>query len=451
MRKLFPLILIICMAGAWFSIVYRNVNLPAEYENVLASAYDSYEKGYYLEAQQHLNEAGRLQDISDDYQAQALQRDIYYGMKNQKAYEKQVLSMIQAYPEKEENYEKLILYFQETGDTKSLCRYLPACLERLPDNEILKYADEELSKQYRYVRVGYYDVKYASKSLVSIQQSEYETLEDDGKNVKRKLVDSSGSTVFDAGYAQMSVSQDERSYFVCDKDGAWTRIDTARNLLARNQDVSFSDIGSLAANNIATAVIDGKYHFINEKMQISDIFWEEAGTFYNDINAVKQNGAWAFVTSATWPDVIAFPYTDIPRNSLDYCVVDGYAVAADAGGYHVVNTQDFLPVSNNVYEEIKAFESTEPTAYRKGNQWGFVDNQGEIYIEACYEDAKPFVNGYAPVKQDGLWGYINQKGMMVIEPQFQDALGVLGSGYAYVQEETGYWSYIVIDRLYYTD
>lgn len=451
MRKLFPVILILCMASAWLSVLYRNVNLPAEYEKALAGAYDSYEKGYYPEAQQRLDQAGQLRDIAGDYQAQALQRDIYYGMKNHNAYEKQLLSMIRNYPEQEENYEKLISYYQETGNMRSLCYYLPACLERLPDNAALKLADEELNKQYRYVRAGYYDVRYASETLVDIQTREYEMIDDDVRAVKRKLVSSGGSVVFDAGYAQMSVSCDGMSYFVCDKDGCWTRIDTSRNLLARNQEVSFDSIGRLAENRIATAVIDGEYRFIDDKMQVSKTAWEEAGTFHNDINAVKRNGRWAFVTTDTWAEVSEFPYTDIPRNSLDYCVVDGLCVAADESGYYVVDAQEFLPVSGNTYEEMKAFESTEPTAYRSGNVWGFVDAQGEICIEACYEDAKPFMNGYAPVRQNGLWGYIDRNGVMAVEPQFQDALNVLDSGYAYVKAESGYWSYLIMDRLYYAD
>lgn len=450
MRKLFPVIFIICMAGAWMSVIYRNVNVPAEYENVLASAYESYEKGYYLEAWQRIGQAGELQDIEADYRVQALQRDIYYNMQNEGAYEAQLLSMIRDFPGQEENYEKLISYYQDAGDTGKLCRYLPEYLELWRDNAVMRQADEELDKQYRYVRVGHYDVKYASPTLIDIQTREYETIGEE-QAVRRKLVDSSGSAVFDAGYAQIAVAQDGASYFVCDNEGNWTRIDTLGNLLARNQDVTFTSVGRLASNNIATAVIDGRYHFIDTKMEISEITWEEAGTFYDGVNAVKQNGRWAFVTTASWKEVTDFPYTDIPRNSQDCCAAEGYGVAADEKGYYVITTEEFLPVSDNVYEEMKAFECGQPAAYRKGDAWGFVNNQGEVCIEARYEDAKSFLNGYAPVKENGLWGYIDRNGTMVVEPQFQDALHVLGNGYAYVQTESDYWSYIVIARLYYAD
>lgn len=150
-------------------------------------------------------------------------------------------------------------------------------------------------------------------------------------------------------------------------------------------------------------------------------------------------------------EVADFPYKDIPRNSQDCCVAQGYGVVADDKGYYVIGTEELAPVSENVYEELKAFESSQPTAYRSGDKWGFVNKYGEIYIEACYEDAFPFINGYAAVKQNGLWGYIDRNGTMVVEPRFQEALHVLENGYAYVKNEFGYWDYVIIDRLYYTD
>lgn len=450
MRKLFPLIFILCMAGAWAAIVYRNISMPKEYENVLSSAFESCEAGYYLEAQQRLDAARGLRGLDKDYRTEELQRDIYYGLQDGSAYERQVLSMIQDYPEREENYERLIRFYVSTRDTAALCRTLPEYLELWPENETILLADEELDKQYRYVMPSYYDVRYATPTLVDVQESEYEIV-DEEELVSRKLVNSQGNDVFDAGYSQMSVSQDGTSCFVCDQDGVWTRVDILRNLLARNPDVDFSYVGRLSVNNIATAVVDGKYYFINDKMKVSDLEWEEAGTFRDGINAVKKNGKWALVTTETWGDVAEFPYIDIPRNSQDCCVADGYAVVADEGGYYVISAEDFLPVSGNTFEEMKAFECGQPAAYRSGEKWGFVNRQGEVYLEARYEDAKSYINGYAAVKRDGLWGYIDRDGTMVVEPQFQDALNVLENGYAYVRNEFGYWDYVIIDRLYYTD
>lgn len=451
MRKLFPLIFILCIAGAWLSLAYRNISIPQEYENTLSSAYEAYGEEYYLEAQSYLNQANLLQSSNSDYDADVLQRDIYHGMQDGDSYERQLLSMIEAYPDREENYESLIRYYKDTGDTRALCRYLPVYTQLWQDNAVMKQISDELDRQYQYIQTGYFDVRYATNSIVDVQTQEYELLDDSETSASRKLKNSNGNDIFDGSYTHMSVSQDRASCFVCDADGNWSRVDISQNLLARNKDVKFDYISSLSTNNIATAVIDGEYHFINERMKVSNLVWEEAGTFSNGINAVKKNGRWAFVTTQSWGEVSEFPYTDIPRNSFDCCESGGYAVAADEKGYYIVSVENFEPVSANVYEELKAFESIQPTAYRSGDKWGFVNKSGEIYIEACYEDAKPFVNGYAAVKQNGLWGYIDRNAVMVVEPQFQDALNVMENGYAYVQNEIGYWDYVIIDKLYYAE
>lgn len=447
MKRIFPFILILCVAGAWTSIAYRNIRVPEEYEKVLSSAYEACEQGYYVEAQKFLNQAEELQD-SASYETEELQKDIYDGLHNDSAYESQLQSMIKNYPEKEENYEELISYYYQAGDVRELYRYVPEYLELWPENETMKAVNQELDGKYEYIMTGYYDVKYASNSLADVQEREQETAGEE-QIVSRKLVNSSGSTIFDAGYAQMSVAQDGSSCFVCDQDGSWTRVNVSQNLLAKNEAVCFDYVGRLSVDNIATAVIDGKYRFINEKMKVSDREWEEAGTFRDGVNAVKQNGKWALVTTQTWGEVTEFPYMDIPRNSQDCCIAEGYGVVADERGYYVISMEGFQPVSENVFEELKAFECSQPTAYREGDKWGFVNKQGQVYLEACYEDAKPFYNGYAAVKQNGLWGYIDRNGTMVIEPQFLDALNVMESGYAYVKNEFGYWDYIIISKLYY--
>ena len=110
MRKLFPVLFILCTLGAWMAVIYRNISVPREYENVLSSAVESCEAGYYLEAQERLDAARKLQGMDKDYRTEELQKDIYYGLQDGSAYERQIISMIQDYPDREENYESLIRF-----------------------------------------------------------------------------------------------------------------------------------------------------------------------------------------------------------------------------------------------------------------------------------------------------------------------------------------------------
>ncbi|MCM1122684.1 MAG: WG repeat-containing protein [Eubacterium sp.] len=450
MKKLFPAALILCMVAAWAVFLTRNIGGEEVYEEYYANAVAAYEQEYYMEALEWLS---RLEAAEEEavpaYEAEALKRDAYLGMGENDAYLGQCFEMIEAYPEVEENYVLVIECYEQQGDLRKLYQYLPVYAQLWQENEEFAWLIDETDRQYEYRNTGYYDVRHATESLLDIQRIEFSLTEDGGHLVERKLCRSNGDEVFDQGYIRMEVSQAGNSCFVCDAEGKWKLVDISDHLLARNREVSFDEVGRLSAENIAKARIGENYQFINDKMKVSELVWEDAGTFHEGVNAVKKNGGWALVTAESWTSVAEFPYSDIARNSLDACCTGGICVVANQSGYYLVDSAEWQPVSENRYEELKAFECDQPTAYRSGDKWGFVNRHGEVYIEARFEDAKSFRNGYAAVKQNGLWGYIDRNGKMVVEPQFQDALYMMPDGIAYVKNEMGYWDCIRMEKLYY--
>ena len=447
MKKIFSILIIILIIGAWGTLFYRNNTLPQEYSDALAKSETAYEEGYYLEAQKLLDEAQSLPGASSSYESDALQRDIYLGLHKMNQYESSLQRMIRQYPETEENYELLVKLYDENQDYKGLSGCLDDYVALWPENQALRQIDEAYSRLYEYRATGYYDVKYISSSLLDIQMMEYELGDGDEPEVRRELLNAEGFTVFDAGTQAISVSEDGNSYFICDQEGKWTLVDGSLNLIARNDEVTFESIGRLGTNGVATALINGEKHYINERMQVNSRVWEDFCDFSNGIAAVKLNGSWALVTAGEVGSVEEFPYTDVARNDSGYCVTNGMAVVADAGGYYVLDADSRKPVFENRFEELKAFNSTQPIAYREGQKWGFIYSDGEVMTPAMYEDARSYVNGYAAVKQNGLWGIVDRKNLMVVEPQFQAVLDVMDSGYVYVQNQDGYWDQIILQRL----
>ena len=55
---------------------------------------------------------------------------------------------------------------------------------------------------------------------------------------------------------------------------------------------------------------------------------------------------------------------------------------------------------------------------RPASQWGFIDTQGNIAIEAKFDDVRAFHQGWAPAQLNGLWGYIDKSGDWIISPNF---------------------------------
>ena len=91
-------------------------------------------------------------------------------------------------------------------------------------------------------------------------------------------------------------------------------------------------------------------------------------------------------------------------------------------------------VSENTFNDAKVFLSELPAAVKIGDKWGFVDTTGALVIEAQYDDALSFVNGFAAVCKDGKWGYINTSNEICIEFQFDDALNFNENNVSFVKE-----------------
>jgi hypothetical protein len=80
-------------------------------------------------------------------------------------------------------------------------------------------------------------------------------------------------------------------------------------------------------------------------------------------------------------------------------------------------------------------------------QKGFISADGTVLNRAnerasFFEDALPFSNGLAAVKNNGVWGYINTEGEYVIDPAFEEAGSFVGSLAAV--KSNGVWC--VIDK-----
>lgn len=58
---------------------------------------------------------------------------------------------------------------------------------------------------------------------------------------------------------------------------------------------------------------------------------------------------------------------------------------------------------------------------KSGERWGYVNLKGEYEINPQFDEAYPFLCGYACVKKGDKYGYINKKGEYVIQPLYSQA------------------------------
>ena len=70
-------------------------------------------------------------------------------------------------------------------------------------------------------------------------------------------------------------------------------------------------------------------------------------------------------------------------------------------------------------KEVGECEGITYFQYMEKGKTGFRDLDGKIIIEAIYESAEMFSEGYSAVEVDGKWGLIDETGKYIIEPQFE--------------------------------
>lgn len=73
---------------------------------------------------------------------------------------------------------------------------------------------------------------------------------------------------------------------------------------------------------------------------------------------------------------------------------------------------------------LYCLEESDPTilVIQKGLFYGYGDINGNVLIKPIYEDARPFFEGLAAVKNEEKYGFIDNKGNIIIPFQYDDAI-----------------------------
>lgn len=161
------------------------------------------------------------------------------------------------------------------------------------------------------------------------------------------------------------------------------------------------DVSGFAGGFGAIRQQDG-WHLVNGEAAIGKTAYESVGAYSGGLCAVQSGGAWIL--------------RDVDNNTL---ISGSEGFSADSVG--------------RVYAMERIF-------VKKGSDYALCDKSGKEITPERYQDARPFVDGYAAVKKDGVWGFVSQDGVLVIPPAYEDALS-FSQGLAPVKQD-GVWGYI---------
>lgn len=458
MKKLVVPSIITLIVIVWISTIYAQIKVPNEYKEYVEKADSLAERGLYINA---LNQYKKAESIKEKFEVEIKVLDMYEKLNQEREYIQYLKTLINKYPKEDKLYTKLILKYMEEEDYEQLVPFLEKAKAQFPDNKEIKNTYKEIEKKHEINETAYSEITYfqneqieAVRDDVILNDDIYLNFDDERQENEiiygsvSQLINNKNKYVIEDYFKKIRPSEDGASFWVQDLEGRWYGIDTDLYEIANNAQQDFEEISAMPAEGISTVIIKGKYRFINQDMKVAENEWDMAGTFSEGFNAVKKGKKWAVITVDNWNSVKEYPYDDVALNLYGSCSVGGRIVVKKDGQYRLLNKKGEV-VSDKQYELLKAFLSNEPTVYGVKGKYGFVDTNGEICIEAQYEDALPFTNGYAAVKIKGLWGYINSDNEIVVEPQFQEALPIMSNGTAFIKDEFDYWNQIIMYILQY--
>jgi len=107
----------------------------------------------------------------------------------------------------------------------------------------------------------------------------------------------------------------------------------------------------------------------------------------------------------------------------------------------------YLSWDGEVYVQAGPWNDARPfldgfAAVKDEKGWHFIDESGEIAFDGTYSQALAFSQGLAAVKAGDRWGYIDRSGQLAISASYLDAHSFTPQGFAQVKLASGAWTWI---------
>lgn len=414
MKKYLSIAMIFLLGLAWYITLSTWLGNEKKYNDILAEAHRLEEKGLYLDAIDQYEEAkgikGELllleESIADDY----------FAMGDYKEYRKKLNAIITKYGPEERDVKKLYEFTKENFSQDSVIDLVSNLYAKYPDSEIVQ-------KYYDHVK-GIYIERACAYDRIYDFTGDYAVYEQQGK---KGLIGLDGKVVIEAVYDDIKFDgKDKQSIGV--KDGNVCYFINQKGYKTRMPEIPYEVLGMLSQSRMA-ARKNGKYGYLNKNFQEkTDFIYDDATPIYERTGAVKQGEKWALI-NRKGELLTEFIFDEVFQNSHGICSMNKMIGVRQGEACFFVN-ENGERVSEQNYEEMKAFEGDAMCAVCINGKWGYINQNETLSIECAYEDAESFTNGYAAVKKNGIWGYIDENNHMVIAPIFDEAGLMTESGTA---------------------
>ncbi|MGN0141221.1 MAG: WG repeat-containing protein [Roseburia sp.] len=407
MQRVFAYVVIsILTILGWLSFILDIVKSNSAYEENISKAEEWSAMGLYQRAVDAYGTAIEYKESAQDWNQMILACEKRYA--EDEDYYSEYLEMLEdavtAYPENIDFYKQLVTLYEADGKYTTAYLYLKKAVDE-------KIADEELIQMYK-------ECKY----LTHLQDAEYDAFSSEmggyavKSNGKWDNLTTSGYYEDRTGYVYLNQrSEDGIQLYVTETDG---RLINKDGLVMGIFPFLCTEAGVFSEDYIAVKMQD-TYDYYDAFARKIFGGYDVAGSFYNGTAAVEQKDGWHVIdTEGVSSDDT---YADIVLDNCGFYNRYGVVLAAAEPGKYQIYNDKWEKANEFSCDDIDFCTSDHLMAYRNGNYWGYVDDEGNVVIEPQYEAAKSFSNGLAAVCIDGKWGFINRENELVIPCDYLDA------------------------------
>ena len=412
------LILIAGMAAGWgisgYTVVLQN---SVRKQNAMVEKAEEFiPDKLYIRAANQYKEALKAYSTKNNLTYERRLLDIYAEGGMTEEYADLVDDRIEAKTALVDEYLSRAETLIEEESIKRAIRYLQQGIEIYGDSQLVDLC-ESVKYQYNTNGTDYQEGKLPSENWI-IPMWNGEKWGYTGKNGRTNIeFEYDDATRFSGDYAVVKI---DGVYTLIDQNGYWNAVD--KNGLDQVIDIAGDKI---------IGVKDGKYGIYSNMFErLNEEDYEDAHLNDNGMVVVKKDGKWA-VLDGNMKNVTDFELTDVAVNSRGQVFSGKYAVVADGNGYFLID-QKGKACYEKRFPNAKGYEGGYYAVSDSDGNWGFADEAGENVIPCQYVDAYSFSNQTAAVQYAGKCGYINQYGNMVINAEYSEALPFLnGKAFAY--------------------
>lgn len=427
--------IIALIALSWYSLNEESKAKESEYQTNLEEARTKAEMGIYVDANHSYNMAI---SIHDSLELRSEIADYYKESVQTKQFVDACLDIILKYPKDETGYKKLVEYYYERDDYDNCFAFINKAAKRNVTSNKIDKIQEAIYYTYKLEgkKASYVGVLFDGLYIVQDKEGNWGYYSEQGKTAIPTLY----KQVVPFSYEEYAwVRDQEDNFYLINKDNEKKVID-----------LEHKDIEECSAlsSGLMAAKINGRYTYVNANFERAFGDYEFATAFHNTMAAVRDKEGWYFIntsgerlTDKNYADVKFDEAKKAFRNSLAF-------VSEDGKGYYLTNAMG-EKIGTGVWEDAHLFKTSEPTAVMLDGVWGFIDKEGNVVVDPQYEEARPFSEGFAPVKINGKWGYISSSDYkLVIPAEFDDAKEMNAQGVTFVLIED-VWTKLSLYRLNY--